>query len=90
MNPTPVFYNENLVMKKAEPEKQSAGLKIPKESAEKAALSADSEVIVKHEDQKVVICRTKKVQRLNELLAKVTKDNCHPEIFCDRAGKEIW
>ena len=77
-------------MKKDELEQQAAGLKILRKSAEKANLSADSEVIVKYEDQKIVICRTKKAQRLNELLAKVTKDNCHPAIFCDRVGKEVW
>ena len=68
----------------------SIGVKIPKEIVRKANLSADSEVIIKYAEQKIVILTNKKSRRLKELLSQVTKDNCHHEVFCERIGKEVW
>ena len=68
----------------------SIGLKIPKEIVKRANLSADSEITIEYADQKIVLLPNKKSRRLKDLLSQVTKDNCHPEIFCDRVGKEVW
>ena len=71
-------------------EGDSLGVKIPKEIVRKAKLKIDSKIIIEYSDQKIVILTNKKSCQLKDLLSQVTKDNCHPEIFCDRIGKEVW
>ena len=68
----------------------SIGVKIPREIAIKAGLTADSEIIIEYADQKIVILPKKQSPQLEDLLSQVTKGNCHPEIFYDRIGKEVW
>ena len=68
----------------------SLGVKIPKGIVKKAKLRIDSEITIEYSDQKIVILTNKKSRKLKDLLSQITKDNCHPEIFCDRIGKEVW
>ena len=73
---------------KLEKRGRSIWIKIPKEIVKKAGLAADSEIIAEYADQNIIILSNKKSRKLKDLLSQVTKDNCHPEIFCDRVGKE--
>ena len=68
----------------------SIGLKIPKDIAKRASLSADAEITIEYVNQKIIIFPNKKSRCLKGLLSQVTKDNCHSEVFCDQIGKEVW
>ena len=68
----------------------SIGVKIPKKIAKRLNLSAGSEVVIEYSDQKIFIFPKEKCLQLKDLLDQVTKDNCHPEIFCEKIGKEVW
>jgi len=70
----------------------SLGLRIPKAFAEEASVGEGSTVDISVLKGKLVIESTQTIAyKLEELLAKVSKDNRHTEVFAGPAeGKEIW
>jgi antitoxin MazE len=68
----------------------SLALRIPKTFASEAGLEADSPVEISVEEGRLVIAPVKPIT-LDELLARVTKENLHGEIQTGPAvGKEAW
>ena len=70
----------------------SLGLRIPKAFAEEASVGEGSTVDISVLKGKLVIESTQTIAyKLEELLAEVSKDNRHTEVFAGPAeGKEIW
>ena len=68
----------------------SLGLRIPRGLAEDAGLAEDSVVELRLEDGRLV-AEPVTVQKLDALLAKVTSNNRHRELFIDSPrGSETW
>jgi antitoxin MazE len=70
----------------------SLGLRIPKSFAEQAGVREGSAVDISLEDDRLVITPVQvEAYRLQDLLAKVTRDNLHDEVSTgDPQGKETW
>jgi antitoxin MazE len=69
----------------------SLALRIPKALAAQGNLEQGTPVKVTVENGAVVIRPQRKRKNLQELLAKVTPENIHPEMdFGPPVGKEIW
>ena len=67
----------------------SLGVRVPKKFANQLNLKVGSNVNVKLADNQLVI--SSDISELDMLVDKITKQNCHPEIFSDASiGKEIW
>jgi len=66
----------------------SLGIRVPKKFANKLNLKDGSNVNVKLADNQLVI--SSDISELDMLVDKITKQNCHSEIFSDApVGKEI-
>ncbi len=70
----------------------SLALRIPKSFADDAGLKKETPVEVSLSDGKLVISRlVKSAPTLEELLAKITSENLHPEIDAGAArGNDLW
>jgi antitoxin MazE len=70
----------------------SLALRIPKSFASETALSLGSDVDLTIEDGRLVVTPLAKPRyTLNELLARVTAENCHDEIDTGPSvGAEAW
>ena len=67
----------------------SLGIRVPRKLASKLNLKDGSNVNVKVTDNQLVI--SSDISELDMLVDKITKQNCHPEIFGGTpVGKEIW
>ena len=67
----------------------SLGVRVPRKLASKLNLKDGSNVNVKVTDNQLVI--SSDISELDMLVDKITKQNCHPEIFSGTTvGKEIW
>ncbi len=69
----------------------SLALRIPKSFAMEAHVGEGSTVDVFVKDGKLIVSPTASSYPLEELLAKVHKDNIHHEISTDNpVGREVW
>jgi len=67
----------------------SLGVRVPKKFADKLNLKDGSSINVEVTDKQLIISAD--TSELDRLVDKITKHNCHLEIFNDATlGKEIW
>ena len=67
----------------------SLGVRVPRKFANQLNLKDGSNINVKLADNQLVI--SSDISELDMLVDKITKQNCHQEIFSDApVGKEIW
>jgi antitoxin MazE len=68
----------------------SLAVRIPKAVVERASLKEDDPIFIEVLDERVRLRPADKVPTLEELVAKITPENCHEEMKCGPAvGKEI-
>jgi antitoxin MazE len=68
----------------------SLGVRIPKDVAEKANLTENSEVEIEQKEGTIIIFPSKKTFPLKSLLAQINKNNLHQEDAYLPEGNEIW
>lgn len=68
----------------------SLGIRIPKTVIEKLNLTENSEVEVEHKDGAIIIFPTKRKLSLDDLIGKITKENCPREEDFKIEGAEVW
>ena len=69
----------------------SLALRLPKALAQQIKVSEGQAVELKVTDDKLIVRAARRRPTLDELLAKVTPDNIHPETnWGPPQGKEVW
>ncbi|HXH31810.1 MAG TPA: AbrB/MazE/SpoVT family DNA-binding domain-containing protein [Bacteriovoracaceae bacterium] len=68
----------------------SLGVRIPKSIIEKVNIEENDELIIEHQDGKIVIFPAKKKISLSELMDQVNPENLHSEDDFKPEGNEVW
>lgn len=69
----------------------SAAVRLPAAILASAHITIDSEVEVNQSEGCIIISPVKKTYKLDELLSKITPNNCHDAVDTGKPlGKETW
>ena len=70
---------------------KSLAVRIPKAVADQARLQEGDAVSIELTDGRVELCRAGRIPTLEELVAQITPENRHGEVYWGPdVGKEIW